>query len=53
MIKPDTTTCDACGREYEFTNHKDRCPVCCPKPEPEPDAYELDDWGTGDYPETE
>jgi hypothetical protein len=53
MIKPDTTTCDACGREYEFTSHKDRCPVCCPKPEPEPDPYELDDWGLGDYPETE
>ena len=40
MNEPVTTTCDACGREYEFTSHKDRCPVCCPKPEPEPDAYD-------------
>jgi len=45
MIKPDTATCDVCGREYEFTSSKDRCPVCCPKPESEPDAYKLDDWG--------
>ena len=52
-IKPDTAICDACGREYEFTNRKDRCPYCCPKPEPEPDAYELDDWGSADYPESE
>jgi hypothetical protein len=53
MDKPATAICDACGREYEFTSHKDRCPVCCPKPEPEPDPYELDDWGSGDYQEPE
>jgi predicted amidophosphoribosyltransferase len=53
MSKPATTTCDACGREYEFANRRDRCPVCCPKPEPEPDAYEMDDWELGDYPEPE
>jgi len=44
-----TTTCDACGRQYTFTDFRhDRCPYCCPKEEPEPDAYELDDWGSGD-----
>jgi len=50
-----TTTCDACGRRYEFTSHKDRCPVCCPVEDDEPDGYELDDWGTGDdlIPESE
>jgi len=53
MNEPLTKTCDACGREYESTNYKDRCPVCCPKPEKEPDAYELDDWGSGDYMEAE
>jgi hypothetical protein len=30
MIKRDSTRCDACGAHYEITNHKDRCPVCCP-----------------------
>jgi len=38
MDKP-TTTCDACGKRYEFTSHKDRCPVCCPKSAPG-DAFE-------------
>jgi hypothetical protein len=28
-MTPDTTTCDACGTRYAFTNYKDRCPVCC------------------------
>ena len=45
----DTTTCDACGTRYEFTSHKDRCPVCCPKDEPVEDDYELDDWENDDY----
>jgi hypothetical protein len=44
----DTTTCDACGRRYEFTSYKDRCPVCCPKRDDKSDDYELDDWGSGD-----
>ena len=39
MTNPDTTTCDACGRRYAFTSHKDRCPVCCPKTEV-PDVFE-------------
>ena len=39
---PDTTTCDACGRRYEFTSHKDRCPVCCPKDEPDNDSEYFD-----------
>ena len=45
-----TTNCDACGRRYEFTNVKDRCPVCCPKDEPdsEPDYFDQDEWGSGD-----
>jgi len=45
MIGRSTTTCDACGRRYEFTNHKDRCPCCCPKPEPDDafEEYELSD----------
>ena len=30
MIKGDSTRCDACGAYYEMTNHKDRCPDCCP-----------------------
>lgn len=46
MIGRDTTTCDACGRCYEFTNHKDRCPYCCPKPEPDDDAFE--EWELSD-----
>jgi hypothetical protein len=29
-MTPDTTTCDACGKRFAFTSHKDRCPVCCP-----------------------
>jgi hypothetical protein len=44
----NTTTCDACGKRYTFTSHKDRCPVCCPKEGDKPDDYELDDWGSGD-----
>ena len=36
-----TTTCDACGKRYEFTSCKDRCPVCCP--DQARDAYEPDD----------
>ena len=45
MTNPDTTTCDACGRRYTFTSHKDRCPVCCPKKDPEEmfEDYELSD----------
>ena len=40
MIGPVITRCDACGRRYEFTNFcKDRCPYCCPIPEPD-DAFE-------------
>jgi hypothetical protein len=42
----DTTTCDACGTRYEFTSHKDRCPVCCPdqvSDDDESDDYELVD----------
>ena len=48
MIKADTRACDACGHRYEFTNHLDRCPICCLKPEPAKDDYEPDDWGSGD-----
>jgi|GEM_PF-1534883 len=48
MNNPDTTTCDACGTRYAFTSIKDRCPICCPKEDNEPDDYELDDWGCGD-----
>ena len=48
MIDRPTTTCDACGRRYEFTDHKDRCPVCCPVEDDKTDDYELDDWGSGD-----
>ena len=40
-----TTTCDACGRRYEFTSHKDRCPVCCPVDEPEIDDYDYNQDG--------
>jgi hypothetical protein len=36
-----STTCDACGRRYEFTSHKDRCPVCCPVDEPDDDDYDY------------
>jgi hypothetical protein len=45
MIGQDTTRCHACGRRYEFTSHKDRCPVCCPKEEPEEvfEEWELSD----------
>jgi rubrerythrin len=39
---PATKTCDACGMRFEFTSHKDRCPVCCPKDEPEEDDYDYD-----------
>ena len=38
----DTTTCDACGTRYVFTNCKDRCLVCCPV-EDEPEDYDLVD----------
>ena len=50
MTKADTTTCDACGMRYAFTNYKDRCPVCCPDQvkEDESDGYEPDDWGDGE-----
>jgi len=35
--------CPVCRREYEYTNaHIDRCPVCCPKVEPELDDYDYD-----------
>ena len=49
-IPPDTSRCHACGRRYEITNHKDRCPVCCPKEEPEEafEDYELADDDYGD-----
>ena len=43
MTKADTTTCDACGKRYAFTSYKDRCPVCCPVDEDEPDDYDLVD----------
>jgi len=27
-----TATCDACGRQFTFTDFRhDRCPHCCPK----------------------
>ena len=42
MIKADSTICDACGMRYTFTHYKDRCPVCCPKPEHEVDDYDYD-----------
>ncbi|NOR41418.1 MAG: hypothetical protein GQ537_09425 [Gammaproteobacteria bacterium] len=42
MLKAATTTCDACGMRYAFTNHKDRCPVCCPDQAREDDA--PDEW---------
>jgi len=40
MIGRDTTRCDACGRRYEFTSHKDRCPCCCPEYKHDDDAFE-------------
>jgi len=41
IIGPDTTTCDACGRRYEFTSYtKDRCPYCCPDQKRNDDAFE-------------
>jgi hypothetical protein len=43
----DTTTCDACGKRFAFTSHKDRCPVCCPvqkKDEDSPDEYDQTDF---------
>ena len=43
MIQRNTTKCDACGTRYTFTSHKDRCPVCCPKPEPDGDAFDDDE----------
>ena len=39
-----TTTCDACGTRYAFTNYKtDGCPVCCPVDEDEQEEYDLVD----------
>jgi len=46
MIKGDSTTCDACGRRYQFTNHKDRCPVCCPEQKRDDDVFE--EWEVSD-----
>jgi len=46
-----TTTCNACGKRYTFTSHKDRCPICCPVDEPDfdpSDEYELSDKVYGD-----
>jgi len=43
MNSTDTTTCDACGTRYAFTSRKDRCPVCCPVEEDEPEDYDLVD----------
>ena len=40
-----STTCDACGRRYEFTSHKDRCPVCCPVDEHDDDDYDYNQEG--------
>lgn len=37
----DTRTCDACGRRYEFTSSRDRCPYCCPEQKRDDDT--LDD----------
>jgi hypothetical protein len=39
-MTPATTTCDACGKRYAFTSHKDRCPICCPVTEDD----ELDNY---------
>lgn len=36
------TTCDACGKRYEFTSHKDRCPICVPRDVPMQDDYDYD-----------
>ena len=39
-----TTICDACGTSYVITCYKDRCTVCCPKPDDdESDDYDLVD----------
>ena len=45
MTTPATTTCDACGNRYAFTNYKDRCPVCCPvrEDDDDPDCYDQTD----------
>jgi len=43
MTTPATTTCDACGYRYAFTNYKDRCPLCCPAQEEESEDYDLVD----------
>ena len=43
MTNPATTTCDACGTRYAFTNYKDRGPVCCPTQEEEPEDFDLVD----------
>jgi hypothetical protein len=43
MIEANYAICPACGRHYTYTNARtDRCPVCCPKPEPEVDDYNYD-----------
>ena len=36
------TTCNACGKRYEFTSHKDRCPICVPRDVPMQDDYDYD-----------
>jgi hypothetical protein len=43
----DSTTCDACGKRFSFTSHKDRCPVCCPVEDKDiesPDEYDQTDF---------
>jgi hypothetical protein len=38
-----TAVCPVCYREYEYTNARtDRCPICVPQDEPEPDDYDYD-----------
>ena len=51
IMTKDTTTCDACGKRYVFTNYKDRCPVCCPdqaRKDNVSDDYEQADWEDDD-----
>jgi len=48
MIKA-TTTCDACGKRYEFTSHKDMCPVCCPEQARDDNSSEDDFWPDEEY----
>jgi hypothetical protein len=43
MIEDNYAICPVCGKHYTYTNARtDRCPVCCPKPEPEVDDYDYD-----------